>query len=63
MALVDGAVHGDPPRKMIPDDLNLLSEGQAKFTYLARYHMNIATPESLKKFKDKVALKMRNLSA
>jgi hypothetical protein len=54
---------GDPPRRMITSYLNILSGGHAKFTYLARYHMNIATPESLKKFKDKVALNMRNFSA
>jgi putative NADPH-quinone reductase len=54
---------GDPPRRMITGYLKILNGGRAKFSYMAHYHMNIATPASLKKFKDKVALKMRNFSA
>ena len=53
---------GDPPRRMITGYLKILSGGRARFTYLAHYHMNIATPTSLKKFKDKVALKMRHFA-
>jgi putative NADPH-quinone reductase len=39
---------GDPPRKVIKRYLRALTGG-AKVDYLAYYHMNVATPETLKR--------------
>ena len=52
---------GDPPRKVITKYLKILTGGHARITYLAHYHMNIATPSSLSKFKSKVGQAMRQL--
>jgi NAD(P)H dehydrogenase (quinone) len=54
---------GDPPRKVITKYLKILTGGHARITYLAHYHMNIATPSSLSKFKSKVGQAMRQLKA
>ena len=48
---------GDPPRKVIKRYLRALTGG-AKVDYLAYYHMNVATPETLKRHLDFVAARM-----
>jgi NAD(P)H dehydrogenase (quinone) len=48
---------GDPPRKVIKRYLRALTGG-AKVDYLAYYHMNVATPETLKRHLDYVAGRM-----
>jgi putative NADPH-quinone reductase len=49
---------GDPPRKIITRYLKLLTGGMCMTDYHAHYHMNVATPSSLNRFKDKVGLAM-----
>jgi hypothetical protein len=49
---------GDPPRKIITRYLKLLTGGMCMTDYHAHYHMNVATPLSLNRFKDKVGLAM-----
>jgi putative NADPH-quinone reductase len=45
---------GDPPRKMITRYLRLLAGGKARIDYHACYHMNVATPPRLERFKHRV---------
>jgi len=45
---------GDPPRKVIKRYLRSLTGGRAKVDYLAYYHMNVATPETLKRHMQRV---------
>jgi putative NADPH-quinone reductase len=54
---------GDPPRKVITKYLKILSGGKARISYLAHYHMNIATETTLTQFKSKVGQAMRQLKA
>ena len=49
---------GDPPRKSITRYLKLLTGGRASTTYHAQYHMNVATPEILTRFKSRVGRAM-----
>ena len=49
---------GDPPRKSITRYLKLLTGGRAPTTYHAQYHMNVATPEILTRFKSRVGRAM-----
>ena len=51
---------GDPPRKMITRYLKLLTGNSSRTDYHAHYHMNVATPSSLNRFKEKVGLAMAN---
>ena len=41
----------DPPRKSITRYLKLLTGGLARTDYHAQYHMNVATPAILTRFK------------
>lgn len=52
---------GDPPRKAITRYFRLLTGRQARTQYLAHYHMNLATPQSLARFRQHVAQAMRTL--
>jgi putative NADPH-quinone reductase len=51
---------GDPPRKIITRYLKLLTGGSSQTDFHAHYHMNVATPSSLNRFKEKVSLAMAN---
>lgn len=53
---------GDPPRKSITRYLRLLTGGKAKTDYHAYYHMNVATPATLKAFDARVARAMQRLA-
>ncbi|MDB5816486.1 MAG: dehydrogenase [Rhizobacter sp.] len=53
---------GDPPRRIVTRYMKLLSGGKARTTYLARYHMNVATPAQLERFKLEVGQAMRRLA-
>lgn len=48
---------GDPPRKMITRYLKRVTGG-ARVDYHAYYHMNVATPSTLERFKARVGLAM-----
>jgi len=48
----------DPPRKIIKRYLPRLTGGNARVDYHAYYHMNIATPERLARFKHRVGQAM-----
>jgi NAD(P)H dehydrogenase (quinone) len=48
---------GDPPRKIVKRYLRALTGG-AKVAYHAYYHMNVATPDKLKRHLDLVGKKM-----
>ena len=52
---------GDPPRKSITRYFRLLTGGRARTQYMAHYHMNMATPETLSRFRQKVVRAMRCL--
>ncbi|MGE8398262.1 MAG: NAD(P)H-dependent oxidoreductase, partial [Comamonas sp.] len=52
---------GDPPRKSITRYFRLLTGGRARTQYMAHYHMNMATPETLSRFRQKVVRAMRSL--
>lgn len=52
---------GDPPRKSITRYFRLLTGGRARTHYMAHYHMNMATPETLSRFRQKVVRAMRSL--
>lgn len=52
---------GDPPRKSITRYFRLLTGGRARTQYMAHYHMNMATPETLSRFRQKVVCAMRSL--
>jgi len=45
---------GDPPRKVITRYLRVLTGGRAKVDYHAYYHMNVATPTTLRRFLERV---------
>jgi putative NADPH-quinone reductase len=49
---------GDPPRRVITRYLRVLTGGRAHISYHAQYHMNIATPTQLERFKARVRLAM-----
>ena len=49
---------GDPPRKIITRYLRRLTGRQARADYHAHYHMNVATPPQLDRFKARVGLAM-----
>ncbi|WP_314325991.1 NAD(P)H-dependent oxidoreductase [Comamonas aquatica] len=53
---------GDPPRKSITRYFRMLTGGTTRTQYLAYYHMNLATPERLAKFRAKVVKAMRALT-
>ncbi len=52
---------GDPPRRVITRYLKVLTGGSAKISYHAQYHMNIATPPQLERFKARVRHAMSQL--
>lgn len=52
---------GDPPRKVITRYMRALTGGRAKVSYLAKYHMNVATRELLDQFKGRVGAAMARL--
>jgi NAD(P)H dehydrogenase (quinone) len=45
----------DPPRKIVTRYLRILTGGKARVDYHAYYHMNVATPATLARFKQRVA--------
>ena len=45
---------GDPPRKLVTRYLRRLTGQRARVDYHACYHMNLATPERRRRFKDHV---------
>lgn len=45
---------GDPPRKMVTRYMLRLTGGTARVDYHAHYHMNVATPPQLDRFKQRV---------
>ncbi|MDE2370214.1 MAG: NAD(P)H-dependent oxidoreductase [Burkholderiales bacterium] len=45
---------GDPPRKVITRYLRALTGRGTKVDYFARYHMNVATPQDLDRFRERV---------
>lgn len=53
---------GDPPRKVITRYLRLLTGGKARVDYHAYYHMNVATPATLARFKTRVGQAMARLA-
>jgi len=53
---------GDPPRKVVTRYLRLLAGGTARIDYHACYHMNVASPERLTRFKSRVGLAMARLA-
>jgi NAD(P)H dehydrogenase (quinone) len=46
---------GDPPRKVITRYLRALTGGKTPIEYHAYYHMNVATPEKLRRHLDRIA--------
>ena len=53
---------GDPPRKIITRYLARLAGGKARVSYHAHYHMNVATPDRLTAFRDRVGQAMARLA-
>ena len=53
---------GDPPRKIITRYLRRLSGGQARIAYHACYHMNVATPARLERFRLHVGKAMERIA-
>ena len=49
---------GDPPRKIITRYMKRLTGQQARVDYHAHYHMNVATPTQLERFKARVGQAM-----
>ena len=49
---------GDPPRKIVTRYLRRLTGQRARVDYHAHYHMNVATPAQLDRFKTRVARAM-----
>lgn len=49
---------GDPPRRVITRYLRALTGHKAKVAYHAYYHMNVATPETLKRYLDRIGQQM-----
>lgn len=52
---------GDLPRRLVTRYLRSLTGMRARVTYLARYHMNAATPERLGRFRDRVRARVAAL--
>ncbi len=52
---------GDPPRQLVMRYLYWLTGRRAKRRYIAQYHMNVATPESCRRFIARVDAAMRRL--
>ena len=52
---------GDPPRSIITRYLKRLSGSRARIDYHAQYHMNIATPKDLERFRERVRSAMARL--
>ncbi len=52
----------DPPRKVVTRYLRLLTGGTARVDYHACYHMNVATPARLERFKAQVSRAMSRLA-
>jgi len=50
---------GDPPRKVIKRYLRALTGGRATIGYHAYYHMNVATPEKLRRHLDRIGEVMK----
>jgi putative NADPH-quinone reductase len=50
---------GDPPRKVIKRYLRALTGNTARVDYLAYYHMNVATPQTLTRHLDHIESRMR----
>ena len=53
---------GDPPRKIMTRYLRRLSGGNARIAYHACYHMNVATPQRLERFKRQVGQAMERIA-
>ena len=53
---------GDPPRKMVTRYMKRLTARQARVDYHAHYHMNVATPDRLTAFRDRVGQAMARLA-
>ncbi len=53
---------GDPPRKIITRYMRRLTGGQARVDYHAYYHMNVATPPRLERFKERVGASMQRFA-
>ena len=52
---------GDPPRRIVTRYLHWLTGRRAKRHYIAQYHMNVATPESCRRFITRVETGLRRL--
>ena len=53
---------GDPPRMIMTRYLRRLSGGNARIAYHACYHMNVATPQRLERFKRQVGQAMERIA-
>ena len=53
---------GDPPRKIVTRYMRLLTGGRARVDYHAYYHMNVATPPRLERFKQRVGTAMERFA-
>jgi putative NADPH-quinone reductase len=53
---------GDPPRKVITRYLKVLAGPKVRIDYHAHYHMNVATPQSLARFRQRVHHAMKHLA-
>jgi putative NADPH-quinone reductase len=49
---------GDPPRKTVTRYLRRLTDNRARVDYHAYYHMNVATPPQLERFRQRVGAAM-----
>ena len=49
---------GDPPRKIVTRYMKRLTAAQARVDFHAHYHMNVATPTQLARFKQRVGQAM-----
>ena len=49
---------GDPPRKIVTRYMKRLTAAQARVDFHAHYHMNVATPTQLSRFKERVGQAM-----
>ncbi len=53
---------GDPPRRIVTRYMRLVAGRQARVSYLAHYHLNVATPTQRERFKRKVGDAMRSFA-
>jgi NAD(P)H dehydrogenase (quinone) len=60
--LVDGARHGDPPRKIVKRYLPWFPKRRAQVNYYALYHMNVTTAQPRLAFMDQVEAAMARLA-